>query len=130
MSLPRRALPQRLRHGDVPADNDAGRQAGPLRAAIGEEAARTAWLYCFLVRDSIYESGDWVENREDGSRIPITQDELADLWTLDLANRLELLRRHPLTPEQQAIDRELYERGARFYSAAGLAAMRRQYGDA
>ena len=101
-----------------------------VREAIGDEAERIAWLYCVLVRDSIYESGDSVTSREDGSRIPITEQELADLWTLDLANRLELLRRHPLTPEQQAADRELYERGTRFYPAAGLAAMRRQYGDA
>jgi hypothetical protein len=91
-----------------------------VTAAIGPEAERLAYLYCALVRDSLYEnltSGGppyRLRDRSDGSSIEITRDEYASLVTIDLANRLEQL------PHSRASEGEFLKNRARYMAAIPL----------
>lgn len=100
-----------------------------VRNAIGEQAEEVAYLYCVIRRASLYANLERgapysVEDRE-GSRIPLRGvEQLADLMTLDLANRIEQLddvRYSALVLER---DRRVYERAAPLLPAAAVAALR------
>lgn len=91
-----------------------------VAAAIGSDAERLAYLYCALVRDSLYENLSVggppyrLRDRSDGSLIEITRDEYASLITIDLANRLEQL------PHSQASEQEFIKNRSRYLAAIPL----------
>jgi len=91
-----------------------------VTAAIGPEAERLAYLYCALVRDSLYEnlsSGGppyRLRDRSDGSQIEVTRDEYASLVTIDLANRLEQL------PHSRPSEEEFLKNRSRYFAAIPL----------
>jgi len=86
-----------------------------VRDAIGEDAERVAYLYCAIVRSSLYDSLSTggppyrVRSRRDGSTIEVTRDDYARLLTLDLANRLEQVPRSEWAEEQFVRDHLFYE---------------------
>lgn len=83
-------------------------------AAIGADAERLAYLYCALVRESLYdnlESGGppyAVRNRLDGTPIPLGRDDYARLLTIDLANRFEQMPHSLYSRRQFLRDRRRY----------------------
>jgi hypothetical protein len=105
-------------------------ERGRVRDVIGADAERIAYLWGIVHRESIYANEDFIVNREDGSRIPVTRQDIADLWTLDLANALEVITRYELSADDRRKGRELYERGIEFFPPAGVEAMRQAYGSA
>jgi hypothetical protein len=98
-----------------------------VKEAIGEQAEQLVFLYCVIRRASLYENLDrgapyTVEDRR-GQRIPLHgAEQLADLLTLDVANRLEQLDWSPAA--QRIGDRELYERAAPLLPAPAVEALR------
>jgi hypothetical protein len=101
-----------------------------VREAIGDEAEELAFLYCAIRRSSLYDNLDEgaphaVEDRS-GQRIPLRGlDQLADLFTLDVANRLEQVDRTGTSATRRATDRALYERAVPLLPAAAVAELRR-----
>ena len=85
-----------------------------VEAAIGPAAERLAYLYCALVRESLYDNLSTggppyaVRNRLDGSEIELSRDEYAQLVTIDFANRLEQMPHSEPSQEQFARDRARY----------------------
>jgi hypothetical protein len=86
-----------------------------VRALIGSEAERVAFLYCSMVRESLYENlaeggpPYRVRSRGDGAPIELAgAQEYASLLTLDLANRLEQLSASRWSRERLADDRHRY----------------------
>jgi len=85
-----------------------------VRGAIGRQAEEIAYLYCALSRESLYRNLDvgapYGVKTQDGGEVPLSLRQLADLMTLDLANRLEQLPRTRRNPAQIEHDRTVYER--------------------
>jgi hypothetical protein len=84
-----------------------------VQAAIGEEAEEIAFLYCVLQRSSLYANlergGPYTVTSRDGKEIPLAGlSQLADLMTLDVANRLEQLDRTAGSPQRRERDRRIY----------------------
>ena len=105
-----------------------------MRAVIGERAERLAHLYGGIVRATLYENlfrdgGPYtVVERASGERISLDgRRELAELLTLDVANRLEQLPRTRMSLRRMEADRRLYEQARRFLPAGALVELRRVY---
>ena len=85
-----------------------------VRGAIGRQAEEIAYLYCALSRESLYRNLDvgapYGVKTQDGGEVPLSLAQLADLMTLDLANRLEQLPRTSRDFGQIERDRTVYER--------------------
>jgi hypothetical protein len=85
-----------------------------VEAAIGGTAERLAFLYCALVRESLYDNLSTggppyrVRNRLDDTPMELSVEEYAKLVTIDLANRLEQMPHSRWSQEQFARDRERY----------------------
>jgi hypothetical protein len=107
---------------------------GRVRALIGERAERLVHVYGVMVRGSLYENllrddgPYWVAERTTGERIDLSgRAELAELFTLDLANRLEQLPRTRMSLRRMAADRRLYEKAEPLLPPAAVAELRRVY---
>ena len=86
-----------------------------VAAAIGPDAERLAYLYCALVRESLYDNLRTggprpyaVRSRFDGSELAVSRDDYAGLVTIDFANRLEQMPHSRYSREQFATDRSRY----------------------
>lgn len=83
-------------------------------AAIGEDAERLAYVYCALVRESLYDNLRTggppyrVRNRRDHTPIDLSLDEYAKIVTIDFANRLEQMPHSRPSRDQFARDRRRY----------------------
>ncbi|MFL5449772.1 MAG: DUF6817 domain-containing protein [Gemmatimonadales bacterium] len=99
-----------------------------VRSAIGERAEEIAYLYCALSRQSLYRNLDvgapYVVKTQDGGERPLSLAELADLMTLDLANRLEQLPRTRHDAMRIERDRVIYERAVPLLPGAAVAEFR------
>jgi hypothetical protein len=100
-----------------------------VREAIGERAEEVAFLYCAIRRSSLYDNlgrgaPHSVEDRS-GERIPLHGlEQLSELLTLDVANRLEQVDRVSTSATRRATDREIYERAVPLLPAAAVEAFR------
>jgi len=104
-----------------------------VRALIGEPAEHLAYLYCVLVRRSLYANlshGAPYQVVDRWTRRQILLDgvrQLAELLTLDLANRLEQLPRTSMSLWRMESDRRLYEKAAPLLPVAAASDLRRAY---
>jgi hypothetical protein len=104
-----------------------------VRAHIGAAAERLVYLYGVMVRPSLYEnlrrgSPYHVIDRATSRALALGGvEELADLLTLDLANRLQQLPRVPRSLWRMERDRRVYECAVPFLPAAAVAELRRVY---
>jgi hypothetical protein len=116
---------QFFQHETLPVD--ARRR---VQEAIGERAEELAFLFCAIRRSSLYENlrrgtPHAVEDRG-GQRIPLRGlEQLSELLTLDVANRLEQVDRAPTSATERAQDREIYERAVPLLPAGAVEALRR-----
>ncbi len=99
-----------------------------VRGAIGEQAEEIAYLYCALSRQSLYRNLDagapYGVKTQDGGEVPLSLAQLADLMTLDLANRLEQLPRTRRDFAQIERDRMVYEQAVPLLPGAAVAEFR------
>ncbi len=104
-----------------------------VRARIGERAERLVHLYGLIVRRSLYDNlarGAPYTVIDRTTREEIRLDdlqELADLMTLDVANRLEQLPRTSMSLKRMEADRRLYGAAAPLLPRAAVAELRRAY---
>jgi hypothetical protein len=103
-----------------------------IRNAIGEPAERLAYLYCVGDRGEFYselakEPPYKLVDFRDGSELPVSEDELADLAVLDAANTIEQLPRVSIPAERLRDEREAYEQAARLLPEAVLVELRAAY---
>ncbi len=102
-----------------------------IRGAIGERAEEIAYLYCALSRPSLYRNLDvgapYAVKTQDGGEIPLSLVQLADLMTLDLANRLEQLPRTRRDAARTERNRQLYERAVPLLPGPAVAEFRGTY---
>jgi uncharacterized protein DUF6817 len=104
-----------------------------VRARIGEGAERLVHLYATIVRRTLYENLSrgapyTVVDRLTGEERPLDgAQELADLMTLDLANRIEQLPRTSMSLRRMEADRRIYERAVPLLPRAAIGALRRTY---
>lgn len=82
---------------------------GEVRARIGADAERLAWLFGVLGKASLYANlgrpgPAWVEDRVTGARIDLDGADLSDLCDLTVANWLE--QRPRARPEHRFLRRE------------------------
>lgn len=100
-----------------------------VRQAIGERAEELAYLYCAIRRSSLYDnlrrgSPHTVEDRG-GEQITLRSvEQLSELLTLDVANRLEQVDRVSTSATRRATDREIYERAVPLLPASSVEAFR------
>jgi len=103
---------------------------GKVAAVIGDNAERLAYVYCALVRESLYDNLRTggppyaVRNRLDGSSIELDRDDYAGLVTIDLANRLEQMPHSRASREQFASDRPRYVAAIPLLPPAAVAQLR------
>ena len=103
-----------------------------VRARIGAEAEDIVHLYCVIVRRTLFDNLGpnpplRVVRRASETPIPIDARQLADLITLDLANRLEQLPRVPMSLWRMERDRRRYAKAAPLLPPAAVAEMRNVY---
>jgi uncharacterized protein DUF6817 len=104
-----------------------------VRERIGSEAEALVHLYGTMVRRLLYDSlargaPHRIVDRTTGADIPLRDvQQLADLMTLDVANRLEQLPRVPMSLWRMELDRRRYEQAAALLPRAALLDMRRVY---
>ena len=104
-----------------------------VRERIGSEAEALVHLYGTMVRRSLYDTlargaPYRVVDRTTGADVPLRDvQQLADLMTLDVANRLEQLPRVPMSLWRMALDRRRYEQAAPLLPRAALLDVRRAY---
>ena len=102
-----------------------------VRSAIGDRAEEIAYLYCALSRQSLYRNLDMgapysVKGR-DAREMPISLTQLADLMTLDLANRLEQQPRTRWDVARIDRDRKIYERAVPLLPGVAVAEFRKMF---
>src|SRR5689334_19138700 len=108
-------------------------ERGRVRARIGARAERLVHLYSTIARRTLYENLGrgapyTVVDRGTGEEIGLDGvEELADLMTLDVANRLEQLPRTSMSLRRMEHDRRIYERAIPLLPAAAVAELRRRY---
>jgi len=99
-----------------------------VRGAIGKQAEEIAYLYCALSRESLYRNLDvgapYGVKTQDSGEVPLSLAQLADLMTLDLANRLEQLPRTRRNSAQIERDRTVYERAVPLLPGAAVVEFR------
>ena len=99
-----------------------------VRGAIGERAEEIAYLYCALLRPSLYQNLDvgapYAVKTQDGGEMPLSLAQFADLMTLDLANRLEQLPRTRRDVARTERDRQLYEQAVPLLPGLAVAEFR------
>jgi hypothetical protein len=102
-----------------------------VRSAIGDRAEEIAYLYCALSRQSLYRNLDlgspYMVKSRDGREIPISLAQLADLMTLDLANRLEQQPRTRWDIARIDRDRKIYERAVPLLPGVAVAEFRKTF---
>jgi hypothetical protein len=102
-----------------------------VRSAIGERAEEIAYLYCALSRQSLYRNLDvgapYAVKTRDGREMPISLEQLADLMTLDLANRLEQQPRNRWDVARIDRDRKIYERAVPLLPGVAVAEFREMF---
>jgi hypothetical protein len=103
-----------------------------VRARIGAEAEALVHLYAVMVRRSLHatlRAGPpyRVVDRRTGAALPLDARQLADLLTLDLANRVEQLPRTSMSLWRMARDRRRWKRAALLLPPAAVAEVRRLY---
>jgi xanthine dehydrogenase iron-sulfur cluster and FAD-binding subunit A len=76
-----------------------------VKAIVGEEAERIAWLWCAIRRDTIDGARRTVQLRRDDSTEPLTTKEVVDLATLWAADTVEQVKR--MAPEERSFARGL-----------------------
>jgi Domain of unknown function (DUF6817) len=100
---------------------------------IGEHAEELVYLYGTMVRGSLYETvgrgmPHHVVDRTTGAEVALRNvQQLADLLTLDVANRLEQLPRSPMSLWRMELDRRRYGRAAPLLPAGAVEELRRVY---
>ncbi|MFN7144007.1 MAG: DUF6817 domain-containing protein [Myxococcota bacterium] len=102
-----------------------------VRARIGAEAERLAWLFGVLAKASLYANlgrpgPAWVEDRLTGARVDLDGTEFADLCDLTVANWLE--QRPRARPEHRFLRREELAAMRPHLLPAGRAALDAAYG--
>jgi hypothetical protein len=103
-----------------------------VREAIGERAEEIAFLYCAIRRSSLYENLEHgapgtLEGRN-GERRPIGGvGQLADLMTLDLANRIEQVGEVSFSDARVERDRRIYERAVPLLPPTAVASLRSSF---
>jgi len=108
-------------------------ERGRVRARIGARAERLVHLYSTIARRTLYENLGrgapyTVVDRGTGEAIALEGvEELADLMTLDVANRLEQLPRTSMSLRRMEHDRRIYERAIPLLPTAAVAEVRRTY---
>ena len=100
-----------------------------LKEAIGEQAEELAFLYCAIQRPSLYENLERtapyaVADRWGGTITLRGLEQLSDLLTLDVANRLDQLQRTATAATFRATARDIYERAAPLLPAPAVEALR------
>jgi hypothetical protein len=102
-----------------------------VRSAIGDRAEEIAYLYCALSRQSLYRNLDvgapYMVKARDGREMPISLAQLADLMTLDLANRLEQQPRTRWDVARIDRDRKIYERAVPLLPGVAVAEFREMF---
>ena len=104
-----------------------------VREHIGSEAEALVHLYGTMVRRSLYDTvargaPHRIVDRTTGADVPLRDvQQLADLVTLDVANRLEQLPRISMSLWRMELDRRRYERAAPLLPPAALEDVRRVY---
>src|ERR671921_519580 len=102
-----------------------------VRSAIGDRAEEIAYLYCALSRQSLYRNLDagapYAVKTRDGREMPISLEQLADLMTLDLANRLEQQPRNRWDVARIDRDRKIYERAVPLLPGVAVAEFREMF---
>jgi len=104
-----------------------------VRERIGARAERLVHLYSTIRRRTLYENlargaPYTVVDRATGETLPLGGiEELADLMTLDLANRVEQLPRTPMSLRRMESDRRLYEKAVPLLPRAAVEDLRRTY---
>jgi hypothetical protein len=99
------------------------------KEAIGARAEELAFLYCAVRRSSLYDNLDrgapYAVDDRGGERLPLDGvEQLAELLTLDVANRLEQLDRTSTSATRRAQDREIYERAVPLLPSPAVSALR------
>jgi len=108
-------------------------ERGRVRARIGARAERLVHLYSTIARRTLYENLGRgapyaVVDRGTSEAIALEGvEELADLMTLDVANRLEQLPRTSMSLRRMEHDRRIYERAIPLLPAAAVVEVRRTY---
>jgi hypothetical protein len=104
-----------------------------VRRRIGERAERLVHLYSVIARRSLYDNlargaPYTVIDRTTREEIRLEHlQELADLMTLDVANRLEQLPRTSMSLRRMEADRKLYGTAAPLLPRAAVTELRRVY---
>jgi hypothetical protein len=103
-----------------------------VRARIGADAEALAHLYSVMVRRSLHDAlragpPYRVVDRRTGAALALDERQVAELLTLDLANRIEQLPRTPMSLWRMARDRRRWERAAPLLPPAAVTEMRRTY---
>lgn len=103
-----------------------------VREVAGEEAEELAFLWCVMRRGSLHENLERgapysITTREGGS-LPLTGvEQLAELLTLDLANRLEQLEENEFGSLELEQARKTYERAVPLLPSEAVVALRRAF---
>jgi SAM-dependent methyltransferase len=104
-----------------------------VRERLGERAERLAYLFAAMIRRTLYENLErgapyWVVDRHLNEDVGLSIQDLSDLITLDLANRVEQLPRNPLQLREMVKGRRTYMRAIPLLPRLGAEDARRLYG--
>ncbi|MEO0494876.1 MAG: DUF6817 domain-containing protein [Actinomycetota bacterium] len=103
-----------------PPEGTPSAERDEVRALIGHEAERLAWLWCTIERDAIDVTASTVPDRTTGATIGLTERELADIATLWAADTVEQVER--MKPDERGFAHSLPE-VLPFAAPAAIAAM-------